>query len=980
MSNHVFDQRYSKLNTEQKLAVDSIEGPVMVVAGPGTGKTTILTLRIANILLKTDTPPSGILALTFTDVGVKAMRAKLREIIGSRADEVGIFTFHSFASSVIAEFGEYFPTIHRATQITPVLAESYIRDILKDKKFTKLRPLGDPDFYVGKILGSVSDSKKEAWTPEMVRTHTQEEIQRIKGDESSISTRGATKGQLKADALDHIKKCERTILFADVYSLYEEKKREHNTIDFDDLLFELLRALQENELLLRLLQEKFLYILVDEHQDTNDSQNMIVSLLANFFESPNVFVVGDEKQAIYRFQGASVENFLRFQHTWSDMKVISLKSNYRSHQRILDATHALIERNYAEGEHTNLRVRLDAHSKHNQKPIEYITAPNTDSADAVFVEHIQQIIRNHPESTTAVIVRRNRDVEQVLALCRAHGIDASAERGVDIFAHPIGRLYFNILEYIADPTHREALLETCIAGLWGMTWQTSIECVQKIKSSQSYSIEQDIPSLALFRDIQTRMGPIEYVIELARVSGLTELISRDPVSVEVWRGIVALATDLAHRSSIHDPRVLITELLAYRTSAETKSIKIGLGIVDAPVHIMTAHGSKGLEYDFVFLPYALEESWMRRHVSPPFILPREKDEDDDVRDIRRLFYVALTRARQHVVIISPKADSMGRELLPLRFIDELDQSHVIHEEAPLVEREYVKESTEDIKHRLQSEQYKTIHEYTKRRLVNNGLSVTALNHFCVCPSQFLYKSIFRLPEPPSGTSEKGIAMHGALSRVWKEEKRDVSTIQKTITTAVQEYFNASLLPYFEKEIILEELLEQSGVVASELVDYFAQDGRVLTESWVESEYSGMYAGKPVALKLHGQLDALIETDTDVSVYDYKTREAMSVNAIKGDTQDSDGNYFRQLVFYYMLLRSQNRYAKKPIHPSLIFVKPTSKGRCPTITLPIEEGDISRVEGEIGKLIESVWSGSFLTDTCEDPECEWCKRKRLFLVN
>ncbi len=209
MAQEKFDQLYKNLNPKQREAVDTIDGPVMVIAGPGTGKTTILTLRIANILKRTDTPASGILALTFTEAGVKAMRMKLREVIGTRADEVRIHTYHGFAASVIAEFPEHFPHLSRSKQITDIEAEVLIRDILKEKKFARLRPLGEPDLYVGKILGTISDAKKEAWTPAIVKQFATEEIGLVNKDENMISTRGATKGKLKAEGLKRIEKCEK---------------------------------------------------------------------------------------------------------------------------------------------------------------------------------------------------------------------------------------------------------------------------------------------------------------------------------------------------------------------------------------------------------------------------------------------------------------------------------------------------------------------------------------------------------------------------------------------------------------------------------------------------------------------------------------------------------------------------------------------------------------------------------------------------
>ena len=342
----------------QKDAVDSIDGPVMVIAGPGTGKTTILTLRIANILKQTDTPPHGILAITYTDAGVKAMRQKLRDIIGNRAHEVAIHTFHSFASAMIAEYQDHFLHLEGLRHMNEVEQESLIRAIIVQPRFTDIRPIGKPDAYIPAIMSSIDAAKREALTPEMVRQHAALEIQRIKTDEDSKSTRGVSKGKLKAEAQDRIEKCEKTVLFADVYEEYEKKKRENKRMDFNDLIIELLVALQGINCFLRLIQERFLYLLVDEHQDTNDAQNFIIGMIAEFFDTPNIFIVGDEKQAIYSFQGASVENFLLLQKRWPSMKVISLNTNYRSHQSILDASFAMIENNYKGDEHKELRIEL----------------------------------------------------------------------------------------------------------------------------------------------------------------------------------------------------------------------------------------------------------------------------------------------------------------------------------------------------------------------------------------------------------------------------------------------------------------------------------------------------------------------------------------------------------------------------------------------------------------------------------------------
>ena len=973
MTSEKFQAAYNALNAKQKEAVDAIEGPVMVIAGPGTGKTQILALRIAKILLSGNgTPASGILCLTFTEAGAKEMKRRLRRIIGPVAEEVRIHTYHGFAGSVISEFQDHFPHLSRTKPITDVEAEALVRGILKDKKFTKLRPAGDADFYVGKIIGAIENAKKEAWTPAVMRSFASEEIERIKNDETSLSSRGATKGQLKGDALKRLEKCERTLLFADVYEEYEEKKRAERKMDFSDLIMELLKALREDELLLQILQEKFLYILVDEHQDTNDSQNMLIRTLADFFDNPNLFVVGDEKQAIFRFQGASVDNFLHFQNLWKSMRIISLTDNYRSHRGILDATFAMIENNYAVGEHKNLRVRLIARSEEETRPIEVALADNTEAGDKYLLEKTQEIIKLEPKKTVAIILKRNRDVEHVLSLFEANGIPAQAERGVDIFSHPVGMIFFDLIDYFVHPGNVEVLARGIASGLWGLDFTKKTSLLRAIRSGNIADVAKEIPNIEKLQKEISQNGVIAFLVRAGELSGFDKIASRNPLSAEVWRSIIVLAQDLAQQDRIQSAEILIEKLLAYRQSAEKKSLKITIGRPDSQVRIMTAHGSKGLEYDYVFLPYATEEAWLSKKHSNFFVFPREKGDEDEIRDARRLFYVALTRAKKHATIIVGLEDNLRKEFFPLRFIGELDEKFVVKTKIPAV----FENISAKVAGSIESAQRVEIINYAKNILTESGLSVTALDHFMECPSKFLYKSIFKLPEAPNSSSEKGNAMHEALSLVLHQEDKSEEAVTATIATAVKAYFSRSLLPVFEKEPAVEELLANSLKVASALTPLFVMNGRISTEAWFKSAYQGTYEGQEVPILLHGKLDLVVEGDDKVYVFDYKTREAMSVNAIKGETKNDSGNYFRQLVFYKVLLSGDGRLKNKIIEPALVFIKPDSKGQCPIVSIPVEIDDEERVKKEIQSLIESVWSGRLLSERCEDKDCEYCRLRNL----
>jgi DNA helicase II / ATP-dependent DNA helicase PcrA len=969
MSEDVFLKRYKALNKAQKEAVDAIEGPVMVIAGPGTGKTTVLTLRIANILKKTDTPANGILAITYTDAGVKAVQEKLYDIIGSRAYEVAIHTFHSLASACIAEYPDHFVHISGSRQMTDVDQEILVRAIISDKKFKDLRPFGRPDTYIFSILQSIESAKREALSPSDLRKFAKDEMKRIKADESMISTRGATKGKLKAEAEDLLLKCEKTLLLADVYEKYEETKREKRLLDWSDLIMEFLFALKNDELFLRLIQERFLYLLIDEHQDTNDSQNLIMSMVAEFFDTPNIFVVGDEKQAIYRFQGASVENFLSMRKRWPMMKLISLDTNYRSHQTILDASFAMIEKNYEEGEHADLRIKLKSGGSENGRNIEVVVGEDTAAMEEHLVAGLKDISEKEPEAHVAVIVRRNRDLDRVIRLLESSGIPVSSKRSIDIFHHPIGALYFDLLTWVCDNSRLDALANTLSAGLWDLPFDESVEIIRELRAGKVNALKS-IKSLDKLRTAALEDGAAAFVILAADVSGLSQTISRDPAFVQVWRGITALAESIAKDTRTDNPIMLAKQMLAYKESAESKSVKVSVGAPDLPIQAMTAHGSKGLEFDYVFLPYASNESWIGRARGSSFVLPK-KAAGDDMRDLRRLFYVALTRARRHVVILSASEEQDGRKLTPLRFISELDPNLLSKSTLPRsrggpTAKAYTKREGRGEK----------IIALAKETLLTSGLSVTALNHFLNCPSEFIYESVLKMPQAPSASATKGTAMHEAISKIWQNEDRSEKNIEKILIEISALHIDESLLPPGDKDAIKKEIEEDAPVVAKALYPHFATKGGVFTEKWARGIYNGAYGKDKLTIHIHGKLDAIIETPNSVSVFDYKTRQAISEAEIKGETKSSNGAYFRQLVFYKLLLQNDLRLRSKKVDTSLVFVVPDKKGRCPVISLSVSADDIKKLGSEIQEVLDSVWSGRAMEETCGRHDCEYCARKSL----
>jgi len=413
MTNEEFDITYNKLNKKQKEAVDTIDGPVMVVAGPGSGKTQILSLRVANILRKTDIPAHGILCLTFTEAGAINMLNRLKTMIDIEAYKVNIFTFHAFGTNIISRYPEYFFNHANLSPADELVQREIMTEILESlnhkNPFSSFHS-NEGYVFLKDILSRISQIKKAGITPseysliinnnkiilEQINSSLSEifkdrlstkifpKIEKIikewgkidvsffpsdyfkpislhiisslkKALEESISENKTTSiGEWKKKyttgtneniSLKSFESQEKLENLGFIYKEYKDKLFEKGYFDYDDMILEVIEAVKKNENLKAELQEQFLYIMVDEFQDTNDAQIRLIRLLSDNLvneKKPNIMVVGDDDQAIYRFQGADISNIKDFHKVYDDVKIIVMTENYRSGQNILDLARDII--------------------------------------------------------------------------------------------------------------------------------------------------------------------------------------------------------------------------------------------------------------------------------------------------------------------------------------------------------------------------------------------------------------------------------------------------------------------------------------------------------------------------------------------------------------------------------------------------------------------------------------------------------------
>src|SRR5258708_6128532 len=485
----------------------------MVIAGPGTGKTQILAARIGKILLETDSAPGTILCLTYTDAGAIAMRRRLLSFIGPDAYKVNIHTFHSFCNDIIQENLPLFEKT--ALDAISDLERIQLFKVLIDS-FPKNHPLkryrGDVYYEMGNLQSLFSTMKREGWTPAFINGKVDEYLDSLPGREEYIAKRATKefkKGDLRTDKIEEEKERMNKLRAAvNEFENFQALMRKHNRYDFDDMINWVIRAFEGNKALLSTYQERFQYILVDEYQDTSGTQNRLVSLLITYWEQPNVFVVGDDDQSIYRFQGANVENMLDFAHQYQKhLLTVVLTNNCGSTEPILDISRALIERNEERlvRQLPGLSNQLVASHPRTGKLhyparlLEYLSPRQEMTGITLEVEKL--LAEGVAPGHIAIIYKENKYGEELARFLQLKNTPVYSKRSVDLFTIPLAQHILLLLRYLAaehDAPYSgdEMLFEILHFHFWGIApieiAKLSVEVADRQFGEQKTSIRRQL--------------------------------------------------------------------------------------------------------------------------------------------------------------------------------------------------------------------------------------------------------------------------------------------------------------------------------------------------------------------------------------------------------------------------------------------------------------------------------------------------------
>ena len=732
-----FSEVYGSLNDEQKLAVDTIDGPLLVIAGPGTGKTQLLSARVANILTKTDTPARNILCLTFTENGAENMRERLSSFIGRDAYDVNISTYHSFGGDLIRQFPEYFAQTRLQNSIDELGQRQIVSDIVETLSYTN--PLKQTRHHLGDLLQTISEVKRALLNSEDLRSIAEENIQFINNVSTEISEHfdgfvrvaGVAKavplfeqvlislkkyrppkpinhrfGSLAEFAIETLEaalqeaaeankttaltkwkddwliknetnhfilygelESKRILALANVIDQYAASLDKRGLFDFDDMILRAIEVLEKNNELRFTLQEQYLYLLLDEFQDTNPAQLKLVQLLTDNPVNegrPNVMAVGDDDQAIYAFQGALYSNMSDFYRMYKRVKIINLTSNYRSHSDILLTAENISEQigQRLNNQFDGLSKKLNAASKNlPAKAVIERTEFLSSIAQADWIsQSIKSLIKKgtHP-GEIAILAPRHRQLEPIVPFLKKLNVPIRYEKRENILETPVVKQLLTMCRLVlalqsgdeasADHLWPEILSyefwKLSVSSIWEISWHIADQRHNQTdsKSSKTYSWSRAlldnrpqfrVPALLFLRlatlvNQETCETMLDYLCGTTAVStneaDLPQVFSplrdyytnahfresKPELFYETLSHLTVLRAKLRARQDADENTMTLSDLIDFvdmYKEADERMINTSPYNQQADaVQIMTVFKAKGLEYEHVFLPSCQDDVW-----------------------------------------------------------------------------------------------------------------------------------------------------------------------------------------------------------------------------------------------------------------------------------------------------------------------------------------------------------------------------------
>lgn len=851
----------TKLNAAQKQAVLHGTGPALVVAGAGTGKTAVISMRIANLLLTEKIPAESILALTFTEKAAAEMQDRVEGLLPFGYVDSDILTFHALGDKILREYGFELGLPSDFVVMSNFQQAIVMRQVIDSIDLEYHKKPSDPFSLVSALLQFISRLKDE-----------------------NISDKEFAKFVALQAKKEDDQESQRINELSLIYTAYQKECLERGMIDYGDQILQVIRLLEQFPKILHFLQEKYQYILVDEYQDTNYSQSYLLKLLSK--KHQNIMVVGDDDQSIYRFRGAAISNIISFTTDYPDAKQIVLQQNYRSSQKVLDSSYNLIQNNnpYRLEIENNISKKLTGNSKIASDVDVQISDTSVTEMNALADKILYFKQKNKvPYSEIAVLLRKNNQAIEVAHVLQKNSIPYVVSESQNLFEQAEIKVLINFIHVLSDPSASAALYGLLASDLYNIPLDQiagfSAAAARVHQPLEAYLLEQtDLPeafltvldTISSFRAIAQAGNAGQVVYEFLKASGyldrLVSLAEKDPKPVIQIQNITQffnLVRDFERANS--DPHIyaLWSYLVGIRESDVDIMIQTSPLDVDA-VQIMTLHKAKGLEFTAVCMIDLTEQTFPAKNMSEKIRMPDGLLSKADnkvpwhIHEERRLFYVGITRAKQYLYL-SASYDHGGKRMKkPSRFIQEATQQSFV---VPAGNQALALDSLKNFEKLPVTFKDPLASFITKDGWLH--LSTNQIADYLRSPKEFWYFHVLSLPKGPFHTLVYGSAIHAAIETYY------VARLQH------------KKIQFSEVFQIFENSWNSEGFVSLQHEkDQFARGKKVLQAFYSREESNNdipQYIEKEFQLKLdqlklkiNGRYDAVYDRDGKVEVRDFKT--------------------------------------------------------------------------------------------------------------
>lgn len=969
-----------KLNSNQQLAVEYIQGPCLIIAGAGTGKTGVLTEKIKKIILNGHARAQEVLALTFTEKAASEIEERVDKALPYGYYQTSIGTFHSFADTVLRQWGVDIgipPSFHILTEVDAV---SFFRRNMHAFQLRYFHSTGNPHGFITSALTHFSRLRDENISTSQYVLYAK----KLK--------KGAHTDELKEEA-------NKIHELALLYQTYEKLKLTKNVLDFSDLVFFVCHLLNTRKNVRALLQKQYRYCLVDEFQDTNIVQYDLIRMLFPPGENTNLTVIGDDNQSIYKFRGASVSNILNFRRDYPHAKLFVLNDNYRSTQEILDASYALVAHNNPDTLEVRLGIskKLIANKGAGKKVPAVIHAlTSEDEADAVTAKILSCVKSGYSYQDIAILVRANDHAKAVIQTLERQGVPFQFLGPSLLFYKNEVRDCIAFLRFVSNPIDSIALFRVFSMQVLELS-QIDLNYLLQFSRRIGRSLFESLDAIVQL-DYGVRVEEVEqlrqYMPFLTRktkeklknyfsllTKSITEAGGKSAIRVlynfferSGYLQQLAQVNSQKQQKELENITQFFNRLKAMEgrdgepTASEViYAIDLALELGDSPraqeidtrrenaVNILTVHSAKGLEFPIVFLMSLVNDRFPTRLRREKLPIPEElikeslPQGDFHIQEERRLFYVGMTRAKDELYLSYADYYASGKRKKKISpfVVEALGEKKL---EQILSEKPQQSDQLAIFSMNQETDVLDLPAHYGIERYSYSQIGV-----FDTCPMQYKYRYLLKVPEPDSPALSFGSSIHKALESFY----RDVKKGNKPTFKQLQKYFVQHFVQvgYPSVDERKKALLHGVSLLKNYYKTYHNTSGtiqdieRTFTLKLYDEKKEFMVQGKIDRIDKHGDMYEIIDYKTGTMPKEYFLKTSLQMGLYALAAMDPHMLAIRQdkLLLSYFYLDSNEKFTMKAV-----------------------EKNMEETKASILDALKTIENGSFPPKV--GMHCEWCSFK------